>query len=510
MTEKISLSPFGFFGTRNSSNTVPKDHPTDIVIHKDKKQETQETYHGDIMFDMKLSETIPIKEEKNLIISDIIFSDGQIHILKDANKISLSQFVNKHKLLYGCYFTPNKLIERVPQKQAFQLKEGNTVKINMVDKGLERNKMKCKKGIEEIFAKNFVLDGNVNIPLPWALTSLEFGIDIKNSNEEKSNMEESYEYTYVNLAKCSIFISHDDIEPTKEFIDAIENALKQQTVEQKLNAIKIISQEFGFICKIQNQVDLHSKTCTDSKEINYDVFLSYNANESSSNSTNCVSEKYRVVGGDETIMPGIDDTENQKKWLKTLRHFDKWKPINYSDIIIVYELLDNKLQAQLLELLGHVVLHSGTNEVAFDNKNIIEPKKIRIVIPENILDNMENNHIYATIDNTEHIHEIFSVHFKSPLTFMLNSYTLKNLVQRSYDNFEPCYIEKNVDQDPSKEVECLDCKVHLSIINAKQERNEMKWTEYDGHSTYKGKEWDKCSMEGNLFLSTLYKKYPED
>ncbi|CAG8678105.1 18750_t:CDS:2, partial [Dentiscutata erythropus] len=180
------------------------------------------------------------------------------------------------------------------------------------------------------------------------------------------------------------------------------------------------------------------------------------------------------------------------------------QPINYSEIITVYKLLDNKLQAQLLELLGHVVLHSGTNEVEFDNKNIIESKKLQLDILENILDNMETNHIYATVYNTKCIHEIFSVHkverdlskeikcldfsmcclgicaFRCQDTDDIKFVIIAGLHFCCVDGqkWEPyTYI---FDIDEGKQIHYLkkSLEVHLSIINAKQERND--------HSTYKG------------------------
>ncbi|CAG8471794.1 9457_t:CDS:2 [Dentiscutata heterogama] len=326
-----------------------------------------------------------------------------------------------------------------------------------------------------------------------------------------------------------------------------------------------VSKYIEFGGKIQNRVELHNKIFTGFKENKFGTSIqnfssSYDIKKSTSCLTDYASDSYIIVGGDEEIAPNIDN--------------DK--------IITVYELLDNKLQAQLLELLEHVVLHSGTNEVEFDNKNIIKSKKLQLDIPENILDNMETNHIYATVYNTKYIHEIFFVHvvyypnkssslilncvktkeekellskkdfkhiikvswiivgsrinfkFKSSLTFVLNSYTLKDPLQRFYDNSELNYIKKKIERDLSKEIKhlnfsmcclgicafrcqdtddiesaiiaglhfchvdgqkCEPCtyifdivKVHLSIINAKQECNEVKWTKCDDHSTYKGEE----------------------
>ncbi|CAG8663276.1 12061_t:CDS:2, partial [Cetraspora pellucida] len=605
---KIPLLPFGFFGTSNSSNTVPKDQPIDIIIHENKPKAY---YVGGIMPNIKLStvrnmlenkeeiymgenmnflsknninnieKIIPIKEEKAFIVSDIIFSDGQIHILKDANKVSLSQFVNKHKLLYGCCITREDIIERVPKKRAFNLKEGNTVIINNTSyKGLERDTMKCKERIEQMFARSFIINGNVSVPLPWALTSLDLGSHIKNSKEEKLDIEESYEYTYVNAAKCSISISHNDIEPTSEFIDAIDSALKQNTDEEKLKEIKKISQEFGFIFpmyiefggKIQSRIESHSKRFSDFKEKTVgggiqNTSLTYNSKKGTSSSKFYANDSFRVVGGDETIVSDDNNgSESQKKWLKTLDHCDKWQPINYSEIISVYELLDSKKRVKLLELLGKVVLHSGTNEIEFNNKNIIEPKKLQIDIPENILDNMENNHVYATVYNTECINEIFSVHVvyypNKSSNLILNCVKTKKekelLSKKDFKHIvKVSWIivgSQNVKRDLPKEIvrlnhnmcclgicafRCQDtddyestiaaglhlcrvdgqkwepctyifdiAKVHLSNINAIQEY-EMKWEE-DKNSTYKGEEWDKFSREGNLFLGLLYKKYHSD
>ncbi|CAG8435897.1 10777_t:CDS:2 [Scutellospora calospora] len=518
------------FSNNNFSNEIKDDQPIDFVIHEDTNQ-TQHNF-GNITPSMNLSEVRKLLEnlenvymgenmvflkeniktqihpdkEKNLNVLKILAHDNCIHIMKYPTKPSSFQFVNKYNLLHGCYFTSDGYIKRAKNK-AFKFKNKIVAKIDMNNPYLKDDRIEYAEEIDQMFIKNPYMKINATIPLPWPLPSLKFGINIESSSEKWRQTTGSYRYEVFDCAKCSMNIPRNEIEPTEEFKDAIKKVLEQQTYEERLNAIKALSQEFGFFFpmftefggRIQCRVELNSETSANSKKENFEVNLqdfssSYNSKKGSSTSICNVISSCKIIGGDETD-PDIRDRKSRQKWTETLRTCDKWRPINYSEIISVYDMLDNKLRAQFLEGFGQEVLLSGIVEVRFNSKDIVEPQTRKIEnIPSNILANMENNQIYATVYNDKSIHKVFSAHvvyyhnksaslviqciktkeveelkeqkfnhvvkvawmivgfrtdfsFEPSLNLKLNSYTLKKPIQKFY-NKPKC--TENAERCPSK------------------------------------------------------------
>ncbi|RIB22946.1 hypothetical protein C2G38_2033157 [Gigaspora rosea] len=171
--------------------------------------------------------------EKNKNVLDILDSDGCIHILKDLT-------ITKQNLLHGCYLSSDGTILRA-QNQAFKFKNPNKV-VAMVNidnadlKDLIDEEIEYMEKNDETFLKNYNLKINANIPLPYVLPSQKFGIKIENSSEKQkqtAKLYKSYKYRGIYSAKCSINILHE-IEPIKEFIIAVEDALSQNTDKKKI------------------------------------------------------------------------------------------------------------------------------------------------------------------------------------------------------------------------------------------------------------------------------------
>ncbi|CAG8725432.1 17020_t:CDS:2, partial [Racocetra fulgida] len=355
--------------------------------------------------------------------------------------------------------------------------------IDMSNKRLVDDEKKFEEEIEHKFAKNPALKVEATIPLPWAFTSLNFGFNIETLSEKKQQAAKSCKYKFINSVKCSIRIMRDEIEPTKEFIEAIENALNKQTDEEKLNAIEALWQEFGCFCKINS----NSETYTEFDKTQFSSSLqgsslSYKSEKDSSIFVNKSYNYYMVIGGDDSLRPDINDSRSQEKWFETLYNCDKWKPINYSEVIWIYDLLDDKLRTKLLKLFGQDVLLYDACEVVFNNTNMMKPKKIEI---KKIPPDMANNQIYATVYKTNCIDENFSVH--------VVYHKLKIIAGLHF-----CQNKQNILTKP--------LEIHWSIITTEQEYKEMSWNKTGKRSIYKGQDWSSCAIEGDkqkLFFSLL-------
>ncbi|KAF0418307.1 hsp70 family protein [Gigaspora margarita] len=359
--------------------------------------------------------------EKSKQVVEILDSNGCIHIFKDPTKPSLSQLITKHNLLHGCHLLSDDTIVRA-QKPVFQFKNPNKIGAKVVDMNngeLNDDELEYMEENKKTFAKNYDLKINANVPLPWTFISLKFGINIESSCERTQQTARTYKYRGIYSTKCSIRIL-DEIEPTEEFIKAVKCALKHETDEKKLESIKELLPEFGlfypmyieFGGRIQQKINLQRVTASDSEKnkigVNVQDFApSLNYEKSELKSKNYVKNNYEVIGGDGTKNPEMNDREGQQKWLETLRNCDSWKPINYSKIVMVFDLLNDELRTQLLKVFGQEVLLSDTFDVEFNNKNIMKPRELVI---KRIPPNMKNNQIYATVYNVNCDHEVFSVH----------------------------------------------------------------------------------------------------
>ncbi|CAG8543228.1 32950_t:CDS:2 [Racocetra persica] len=373
---------------------------------------------------------ILFEDEDNYKISKIIDRDNCIHIRKDPSKPSFFQFVNKHSLIRGRYFSPDGMEVKIAQQDAFEFKpRGKIPRLKILNNArLNFYSETCEEEAEKIFAKHFISKANASVFL--APYSFKLGINFEKFYNKKQQASGSYEFTGVKCEKCSATILPDEIEPTKEFKDAVNKALDQETDELRLNEINKLSEKFGdffpleteFGGIIQYQMDSNNNISINSKKIQFgsdvqDSTLSYNSESNLSASKSCTNKDYVIIGGDEHECKNlnIENVGNQENWLKSLRDHDKWGLINYSKIVSVYELLEDELKMKLFRVLGQRVLHFDTIEVTFDEKNIMKCKEHEIIIPTDILVNMKKNketyQIYATIlHSKEDICEVFSVH----------------------------------------------------------------------------------------------------
>ncbi|CAG8593785.1 19948_t:CDS:2, partial [Gigaspora margarita] len=445
----------------NESTTIINEEPEDIIIiiHVDDNEEEHDA--GNITPSMSLLEVRKLLEHKNGIymgenmkflsiknnfhaqisfdkeekykVSKILDQDKCIHILKDTTKPSFFQFINKHHLIRGRYFTPNIMEVKIAQQDAFKFKTNCNISSRLElshSECLNAYSETCKEEVECIFVKHLISKVNASVLL--APYSFKFGVNFEKFCNKKQQASDSYEFRVAKCMKCSIIIMRDDIEPTEEFKDAINNALDQKTDELKLNELNKLSEKFGdffpleteFGGIIQYQIDSNSNISISSKKNQVgtdiqDISLSHNSERNSSASKYRTNENYVIIGGDthECKNINIENIENQKDWLQSLRDCDKWGLINYLKIASIYELLDDELKMKFLRAFGQKMLHSDVIEVTFNKTNITNREEREISIPTDILTNMKENkekyQIYATVLHTEeNICEVFSVHIE--------------------------------------------------------------------------------------------------
>ncbi|RIB25964.1 hypothetical protein C2G38_367912 [Gigaspora rosea] len=224
----------------------------DMSLSKVRKllEQFDDIYMSQNMKFLKINSNIPIQiisNNEECKVSEIL-DNNCIHILKDPTVPSFFQFINKHHLFRGRYFTSDMKV-KIAQKDAFKLKlHHNSSKLELSNNEcLTAYLETCKEEVKRIFMNQFISKTNISVPLAPYL--LKFGINFEKScNKERQELD-SYEFTGVKCTKCSITISPDDVEPTEEFKDAINMALNQENDDLRLHEINKLSEKFGYFCK---------------------------------------------------------------------------------------------------------------------------------------------------------------------------------------------------------------------------------------------------------------------
>ncbi|RIB19758.1 hypothetical protein C2G38_2181005 [Gigaspora rosea] len=118
----------------------------------------------------------------------------------------------------------------------------------------------------------------------------------------------------------------EDLEPTKEFIKAIENALNHsKDNNEQRKALNRVGEEYGFFCII---FILKILLINRSKEVK--------------------------LGGELYVNDGQTNNFNQ---LEILRHFEKWQIIERNELLSLYNLLPQELITNIKKVIGMKLLY---------------------------------------------------------------------------------------------------------------------------------------------------------
>ncbi|CAG8756128.1 10417_t:CDS:2, partial [Gigaspora margarita] len=152
-------------------------------------------------------------------------------------------------------------------------------------------------------------------------------VNIKESDKIVENCEEKIvlnKYTIHYVHKGTILLSHKNLKPTKEYLDAIKNALDGNYNDtQKFENLRQIGDEYGFFG--WHKIKLGGKCLTMTQD-----------------QTN---DKYVIAIGGNIAM-----NANQIKWLGSLESYKTWAIIEYKDKFSLYELLPENLQLEIKRL----------------------------------------------------------------------------------------------------------------------------------------------------------------
>ncbi|CAG8482244.1 7244_t:CDS:2 [Dentiscutata heterogama] len=306
----------------------------------------------------------------------------------------------------GFKFNENKFIEKVYRK-AFEFTPNDIiVKLERHD---ESDTVICSHELDVLCSKNRILDGEIKVGLPWL--SIFLGIKRGTDKQKFKNIELFSEYSVETWKEAKITFSKSCVKPTNKLIKDVNDALSENTTNEKIQALLKVTKEYGsfYACSL-----IFGKARFREKE-------QINRLNESSRSTNTGAQfeiKPNVHGIEAGIGLNISNgTNNKSRSLDSYLHsrnkdigdrddYTKWEIIGYDKIHLIFDLLDDDLQKKILDVLGHRILSAGSVPINHDFKKPL-PFPLDTALT-NVID-ASKCHIFVSITN-QNVENAFSLH----------------------------------------------------------------------------------------------------
>ncbi|CAI2172233.1 19207_t:CDS:2, partial [Funneliformis geosporum] len=333
------------------------------------------------------------EEEDNVRLSEIIEvindSDNQVIYLylikcstydwKILNDLCNLDF-GRTTTLYG---------NKIADERAFIMKDCEMIKIGAV--GCDHRTIVIQSVEERVMIENLFFSSDNYVHDFINLRT--FGEKLKN---EEAKFEQNRSYRFTEFGKVSLeFCNH--LEPTPEFIKAVEDALKSKEPMK----LKQIIERFGQF--VPTKVILGGRAYYE--ELNnlkeYSKGNDYKGGVSSkikSGIVSCRSKCSKLIGGKQPV--NLEDFD-EKTWIKSLKDFRNWDCIEFQNPIGIFQLLPDNLRKKIISFLGKRILYSIIEDRDYQLEEIGYPKVIELNIPkfisEIIQDEETDCNIFATV-----------------------------------------------------------------------------------------------------------------
>ncbi|CAG8528989.1 17765_t:CDS:2 [Racocetra fulgida] len=320
----------------------------------------------------KKNNQIPPASESSTKLYEILQTNNNEPILYIIQKTKYDWTQLIMKCEYGFTFDENNKFIKDASESAFKINVNEIQKLDLVNKYFEEEK-ECNHKLEAFCERNLISGGSVSAKSLWL--SISFGLSQECSKQMLSNREEFTKYSHQKWKKAIVILQKSCISLTENFIKAVKDALAMSTDNKKLKSLREISKKYGqfyarsfafggAIVKEKTytnessktkKTDLNSKIGLSAQDVaeanvNLNIARRTNNNRKAFNSESIV--KIRVVGG---IIEKYDSQDNSiKPWSDSLEDHTTWDIIDYDEIGLIFELLDDGLQKQVFDVLAHV------------------------------------------------------------------------------------------------------------------------------------------------------------
>ncbi|CAG8811098.1 35318_t:CDS:2 [Gigaspora margarita] len=308
----------------------------------------------------------------------------------------------------GFKFDENKSIISAPYK-AFKIKtdKNELIELRLINNEISFMK-ECKHELDIFCNKNLILGGKIKIGLPWL--SIFFGISHDNVKQKLKKFKKSIKYSQEIWEKAEIIFSKSCIEPTDDLIKDVNDALGKDTTKMKLDALRKISEKYGsfYACRLifgkaKVKVVKHAENSDESlnassTEVQSEVRHTIIAN-ADLNATYRTQNESRSFDSYSTL---------DAKEIGNLENYTTWAIIGYDEIKLIFDLLDDGLRKNVLDVLGHRILSSGFVYLESDFENS-RPCTYRLETSQTKIEDIRGYQIFASIMNNNE-EDTFSLH----------------------------------------------------------------------------------------------------
>ncbi|CAG8797818.1 45618_t:CDS:1, partial [Gigaspora margarita] len=394
----------------------------------------------DINFTTDGEVIIDIESEEKYKLEEILVETNRIHLKKRANWRELEE---KFKLGYGRNYEENR--DKAADKKAFIIKdcEFNVFTLDDYHYGTKT----ISSADELVRNKSLFLEAQVDIQ------SVKLGLSVQSENISQKHSETSSTVQFKNIGKAEISIREQTIEPTKEFINAVQKAID---LKDPIIINKII-EEFGqfiptivrFGGRFYYEDITHMTKNSENKNkagsatfgiYGQDLDIKYESGLNSG-SENTMQRQYSFIfGGDKIkIYEG-----KEEEWLSSLQEFKYWEPIEFRKPVSIFELLDKNLKEELKKIIGKRIIYSNIQDYKFKINSLRNHVADLEMLPKDIEKIFHNPdidpQIFAAILNMEENNDIFTYTLYTPKPYCVPKIII-NCIQPNCEEQKECYIK---------------------------------------------------------------------
>ncbi|CAG8543936.1 4876_t:CDS:2 [Ambispora gerdemannii] len=317
----------------------------------------------------KYNPKIPHEDEEEHCLKDILGCHKNLKITGNIEP-QWTEIIVNNSLEYGVFFKEDGP-EYATKRKAFKILQ---VPESILPDPISFDKERiCKTEIDEIYLKNLFATTKFGGKLPhFPSIATTDGSYISKSEIHRNNAK--FERYCTSVRINAVFnMTKTEIEPTDEFVSAVDEALKSIDPCQSL---KQVTEAFGeYWCEevklggsilYVNKKESKVKETADSKDQNASAGLNSNdaiqvgasmGKNQEKKTSNSLEKEYsfmKIRGGSETKLhkKGIPE------WLKSLRNYKKWRVIEYSKIHSIFDILAKEKQEKVAEAFGERIIDS--------------------------------------------------------------------------------------------------------------------------------------------------------
>jgi hypothetical protein len=362
-----------------NKSSIKKDEPIPILIPERKIRAS------DKRLDQNFPQTISQsrKNESGEFRSTNLMSSRSENKIIVASQLQLNDWqmiFHNCNLIYGVRV--NQKTPKFAFKPLLQFKADKRIAFHVNDKSGTKAHTRTRE-MESSFASSSFFDGDIGCSCPF----VGIGVNVEYLNREASTNTEKKTYvTYCyNFPRADLQLDTSYLEPTDEFIKAIDSVLSTPTLDEQVTQLEKVLSEYGHVYPSSVVLGGHlyhteeyenkEKAEEARKRITADVSFSpsfiksikisagggYEERSQNQSSERAMSFTYTAVGGNTLLV------QDAGRWAESVAEPCLWRVIEQDEYQSVIELLDKKRREKLQKVHEHFVSKNPNLSKCFSN-----------------------------------------------------------------------------------------------------------------------------------------------